>query len=229
VGLEEFEWVLKFIFLRDKIFMANKPSLFGTPVPRRKIAIAVTYSFVATLSIRFVFNLSPTFIFNLWPHNSELSKQPQGLLNCEKIPNKEACTIYNAGLQDLEAGNKFPGYEQMGRGSNDMGKPQDGLKYYTLAKNLPRSPYDDLTALSGQAWSLNLLHKPEEALKLANEVIVRDSNYPHIWPTKANAEMTLGRKKEACISAKKASELPEARRKQGRDLEQLIESACRIQ
>jgi tetratricopeptide (TPR) repeat protein len=226
--------------------MANKSSASSGPFRLFRVITGVlgaTVTVTATLAVHFHWNLNslinisninigtqssaPSNIKDL-PTTSDKPTQ-QNILNCENISNKEACTVYNAGLQDLKAGNKFPGYEQMGRGSNDMGKPQDGLKYYTLAKNLPRSPYDDLTALSGQAWSLNLLHKPEEALKLANEVIVRDSNYPHIWPTKANAEMTLGRKKEACISAKKASELPEARRKQGRDLEQLIESACRIQ
>jgi tetratricopeptide (TPR) repeat protein len=210
--------------------MANKPSLSDTPVPWRKVAIrvSVTSSIVAAFTIRFALNLSPTFIFNLWPHNSELPKQPQGLLNCGKIPNKEACTIYNAGLQDLEAGNKIPGYMNMAQGSNDMGKPQDGYEYYTRATKLSRSPDDKIKSIHGQAWSLNLLDRPEEALKLADEVIDRNSNFPHVWPTKAYAEMKLGRKKEACVSAKKASEFPDAQIQQGRDLEQLIKSACGI-
>jgi tetratricopeptide (TPR) repeat protein len=193
-----------------------------------KITVGLTTAITLTaVSVRMVL----TFNINLLPQNSaaansqRASQSQQDFPDCYSLSpnNDKACRSYNDGLKALKSGDKVHGYMQIGQGYNDMGNPTKGLEYYRIAKNLPHSPEDEPALINGEAWSLNLLHQPDKALKLADESIALNPYFPHAWATKANAESRLGKQREACISAKKASHFPEVQ------LEPSIKSSCGIQ
>jgi tetratricopeptide (TPR) repeat protein len=189
-----------------------------------KVAFGVTTAITVTaVSVR----VAPTLNISFGPPNSATasSQRQPDFPDCESLSpnNSKACGSYNAGLKALKGGDQVLGYMLIAQGYNDMGNPTKGLEYYRKAKKLPHSPEDEPSLINGEAWSLDLLHQPDKALKLANEAIALNPYFPYAWATKASAESKLGKHQEACASARKASLFPEVQ------LEPSMKSSCGIQ
>jgi tetratricopeptide (TPR) repeat protein len=189
-----------------------------------KVTLGVTTTITLTaLSTR----IAPTFNFSFGPQSSATASSPQqpDFPDCESLSpnNSKACGSYNAGLKTLRGGDQILGYMLIAQGYNDMGNPTKGLEYYRKARKSPHSPEREPDLINGEAWSLNLLHHPDKALKLANEAIALNAYFPHAWTTKANAEAKLGKQQEACVSARRASLFPEVQ------LEPSMKLSCGIQ
>ncbi len=166
----------------------------------------IILSLTATLTTTIAFiRIAPTFHINIGP----------------KISSPEISKPAIQAQQD-DCSDELHEIMRIANNYNQMGKPEKGYACYTKAESLPHSQDAHADILNGQAWSRNLQHRPQDALKLTEAALALNPRFSYAWLNQANAQWLLGKQKEACFSAIRASRDPRVQ------LDPAMKSSCRI-